>query len=389
LQRTSLKKFKALWIIWERETDVVESKILKIIERNISTLTGVSNYERNTFMKILNCRTKPVPHLFSQCNKCGMVHPVYKSCKNRMCPVCNGAGTVKWIAKRESELLPTSYFLLTYTIPSELRPLFLSNKKLTYNLLFKAMSQTLMKGVEDNNRAFHGRAGFFAVLHTWDQRLNFHPHLHVVIPSGCLSEDKTQWNPSHTAFLLPVRKLSASFRDKLLFYIRKEDKAGTLTIPHKIEDLKLLLENLKQVPWVVHSQAPGEGNSNPQHMIRYLSRYVNKTAVSDKKISKLENGNVHLNYIDRKKKKSKVEILSEELFMKRLVLHILPKGFKKIRFYGFMANRCRKSMLALCRMLLGIPLSHQVEAEGLDDTAFLYLVATSLLLGNASFLEIF
>ena len=350
----------------------MESKILEIIERNIQVITGLSGYERSTFIKILNCRTEPVPHLYSSCDSCGKIHPVYKSCKNRMCPVCNGSGTVKWIAKRESELLPTSYFLLTYTVPSELRPLFLSNKKICYNLLFKAMSQTLMKEVESNNRSFHGKAGFFAVLHTWDQRLNFHPHLHVVIPSGCLSEDKTKWNPSHPSFLLPVRKLSDVFRDKLLFYLRKEERAGILTIPQKIEGLKPLLENLKQVPWVVHSQAPGDGKNIPQHMIRYLSRYVNKTAVSDKRIRKLENGNVHLSYVDRKKKKSKVEILSEEIFLKRLVLHILPKGFKKIRFYGFMANRCRKNMLVLCRMLLGIPLALQIETDDLNDTAFLF-----------------
>ena len=350
----------------------MKSKILEIIERNISTLTGISGYERSTFMKILNCRSEPVPHLYSFCDSCGKIHPVYKSCKNRMCPISNGAGTVKWIAKRESELLPTSYFLLTYTIPSELRPLFLSNKSTCYNLLSKAMSQTLIEGVESNDRTFHGNAGFFSVLHTWDQRLNFHPHLHVVIPSGCLSEDKTKWNPSHPAFFLPVRKLSAAFRNKLLFLLSKEERAGTLTIPQKIEDLKLLLESLKQVPWVVHSKAPGDGKNNPQQMIRYLSRYVNKTTVSDKRIIKLENGNVYLSYIDRKTKTAKVEIISEELFLKRLVLHILPKGFKKIRFYGFMANRYKKSMLALCRMLLGIPLAQQIETDDLNDTAFLF-----------------
>ena len=156
-------------------------------------------------------------------------------------------------------------------------------------------------------------------------------------------------------------------------YIRKEERAGTLAIPQKIGNLKLLLENLKQVPWVVHSQAPGDGKNNPQYMIRYLSRYVNKTAVSDKRIRKLENGNVYLSYIDRKSKTARMETISEELFLRRLILHILPKGFKKIRFYGFMANRCRKSMLALCRMLLGIPLSQQVEvADNLNDTVFLF-----------------
>lgn len=350
----------------------MESKIVKIIERGLPSLTGLSNYERSTFEKILNCRTEPVPNLYSSCDRCGRVHPVYKSCKNRMCPVCNGAGTVKWIAKRESELLPTSYFLLTYTIPLELRPLFLSNKSLCYNLLFKAMSQTLLNGVESNDRAFHGKAGFFSVLHTWDQRLNFHPHLHVVIPAGCLSEDKTKWNPSNPSFLLPVRKLSATFRDKLLFYLRKEERSGTLTIPTKIVNLKLLLENLKKIPWVVHSQAPAGGKNKPQYMIRYLSRYVNKTAISDKRIRKLEKRNVHLSYIDRKNKTAKTEIISEDLFLRRFVLHILPKGFKKIRFYGFMANRYRKNMLSLCRMLLGIPLSQQIETVDINDTAFLF-----------------
>ena len=141
-------------------------------------LTNLSDYEKYTFKKILKCRTERVPNKYSCCDSCGAVQPVYKSCKNRMCPVCNGSGTVKWIAKRESELLQCGYFMLTYTIPSELKTLFLSNKKICYNLLFKAMSQTLLKAVEKNNRSFHGKAGFFAVLHTWDQRLNFHLRLH-------------------------------------------------------------------------------------------------------------------------------------------------------------------------------------------------------------------
>ncbi len=175
-----------------------------------------------------------------------------------MCPVCNGGGSVQWIANRESELLRTGYFLLTYTIPSELRPIFLYNKKICYNLLFKSVSQTLLKAVETGHRNFHGRAGFFAMLHTWDQRLNFHPHLHVVIPGGCLSGDKTKWNPSSLTFHLPVKKLSADFRDKLLFYLRKEEKDKTLLIPGDISDLESLLQDLKNRDWVVNSQAPGK-----------------------------------------------------------------------------------------------------------------------------------
>ena len=351
----------------------MKSKTYGIIERNLHKLTTLSDYEKYTFTKILNCRTERVSGLYSYCDTCGSEHPVYKSCKNRMCPVCNGSATVKWIANREAELLPTSYFLLTYTIPSELNPLFLLNKKICYNLLFKAMNQTLMKAVACNNRSFHGKAGFFSILHTWDQRLNYHPHLHVVFPSGCLSEDKTEWVPSPSAFLLPVRKLSADFREKLIFYLKKAERSKTLHIPNTITNLESLFENLKHIPWIVNSQAPAKkGDDKPQYMIRYLSRYVNKTAVSDKKIRKLENDNVYLSYIDRKKKVAKTELISEELFLKRLVFHILPKGFMKIRFYGFMANRYRKNMLSLCRVFMGIPLSDQEQIEVSDDIAFLF-----------------
>ena len=219
----------------------MESKILQVIKRN-HKIAGLTTYERNTFRKILNCRTEPVPNLFKQCDSCGIVHPVYKSCKNRMCPVCNGAGTVKWIAKREAELLPVGYFLLTYTIPKELRPLFLTNKELCYSLLFKAVSRSLTLAIENNRRDFNGKAGFFTALHTWDQRLNYHPHLHVVIPSGCLSADKTKWNKSNPYFLLPVRKLSIDFRGKLLFYLRREERKGSLSIPKDTVNLKLLLD---------------------------------------------------------------------------------------------------------------------------------------------------
>ena len=349
----------------------MESKILQVIKRN-HQIEGLTEYERNTFRKILNCRTEPVPNLFKYCDSCGIVHPVYKSCKNRMCPMCNGAGTVKWIAKRESELLPVGYFLLTYTIPKELRPLFLSNKKICYNLLYKAVSRSLTLAIENNNRDFNGKAGFFAVLHTRDQRLNYHPHLHIVIPAGCLSRDKTKWNKSNPNFLLPVRKLSVRFRDKLLLYLRKEEKTGTLKISVNIVNPKSLLDSLKSIKWVVNSQPPKKGKTKPEFILRYLSRYVKRAVVSDNRIRKIENGMVYLEYFDRKRKVGKTERISEELFMKRLVFHFLPKGYKSVRFYGFMANRYRASMLVLCRMLLGQMMYEQEEDKVfINDVAFL------------------
>ena len=351
----------------------MNSKIITIIKRTIDKITSLTSYERKGFEKILLCRTEVVPHLFQLCDSCHSVHPVFKSCKHKMCPVCGGADRIKWLAKREAELLPVKYFLLTYTIPRELRPLFLFNKKICYSLLFKAVNKSLQECIKNNKRTMKGKAGFFAILHTWDQRINLHPHLHIVIPAGALSLDKTKWNPSCPAFFLPVRKLSADFRDKLLFYLNKEYKAETLNIPEDIKNLQDLLNSLKNIKWVVHSQAPGKGRSKPHLLLRYLSRYVNKTAVSDNRIQKVEKGKVFIGYYDRKRKYKKTEILSEELFIKRLVLHFLPRGFKHIRFYGFMANRYRSGMLILCRMLLGQSLAEQEEDKCfLEDTTFLF-----------------
>ncbi len=352
----------------------MESKILTLIKRNLNKIDTLSGYEKSVFEKILNCRTEPVPLLFTRCDSCLSVHPVYKSCKDRMCPVCNGSASLKWAAKREAELLPTSYFMLTYTIPFQLRPLFLANKKLCYNLLFKAVSRSLSEGIYKNDRKFHGKAGFFAMLHTWDQRLNYHPHLHVIIPAGCINNESTRWIASHPAFFLPVKKMSANFRQKILFYLRKECKAGSLKIPESLGNVEALLKSLEHIPWVVHSQAPGKGKNKPGMLLRYLSRYVAKNAVSDKRIRKVENGNVYISYYDRKRKIPKMEIITEILFFKRLIMHILPKGFKKVRFYGFMANRYRANKLVLCRMLLGQPIAEQEEPdkELLNDTAFLF-----------------
>jgi len=352
----------------------MESKILGIIKRNSRRVENLSGYEKSVFDKIQHCRTETVPHLFSRCDRCFEVHPVYKSCKDRMCPVCNRAASIKWTAKREAELLPAGYFLITYTVPSELRPLFIANKKLCYDLLFKSASRSLIEGILNNDRKFHGRAGFFGMLHTGDQRANYHPHIHIVIPAGCLSVDGTEWAASSPAFFLPVKKMSADFRKKLLFYLRKEIRNGSLKIPKGIEDLEELFKKLESIPWVVNSQAPGKGRKKPENVVRYLSRYVAKSVVSDKRIRKVENGKVHISYYDRKKKQKKTEIIPEIQFMQRMVLHILPKGFKKVRFFGFMANRHRAGNLVLCRMLLGQPVSEQEvpDKELLNDTAFLF-----------------
>lgn len=352
----------------------MESKILSIISRNNKFLSSVSVYEKSTFEKILHCRTEVVENLYMQCDTCFSLHPVYKSCKNRMCPVCNGSASLKWTAHREAEMLNTGYFLLTFTVPSELRSLFLLNKKRCYTMLFEAMNKTLSSGIESNDRYFHGKGGYFAILHTWDQRLHYHPHLHVVVPGGCLSEDKTQWMSSHPSFFLPVKKLSEDFKKKLLFLLNKEFKKDVLEIPLDIVEPQEFYEKLKAKKWVVHSEAPGKLRNRPEHIIRYLSRYVFKTAVNDNRINKVEKGMVYLKYYNRKKKKSMTEVIPEIQFLKRLLLHLLPKGFQKVRYYGFMTNRYRASHLALCRLLMGESLNdqHEINKDLLNDAVFLF-----------------
>ena len=219
----------------------MRSKILGIIDRNIGKMNNLTGYEWSVFNKIQNCRTIRVPNTYYCCDHCGEMHPVFKSYRDRMCPLCNNSSSLKWVAKREAELLPTTYFMITYTIPSELRTLFLYNKKVCYNLLFKASSQSLTKRIETGFRSFKGKAGFYALLHTWDQKINHHPHIHIVIPSGCLSSDKTLWNKSLPAFILPIWQLSTDFKKQLLFYLKKESNAGSLIIPPEITDFNKLL----------------------------------------------------------------------------------------------------------------------------------------------------
>lgn len=349
----------------------MNSIIMPIIERNIDKLKGISGYQRHVLNKVLNCRSEVLPQLSYQCDTCGARKLIYKSCKDRICPVCNGAQSLKWMAKREVEFLPVPYFLLTFTVPKELRPIFLLNQQSAYNLLFESMSKTLLNSIKTGRKDFHGNAGFFAILHTWDQRRNYHPHLHVVIPAGCLSADNTNWVPARNNFLLPVRKVSADFRDRFFKQLSKRVNKEHWYIPEELHGIEGLLAELQQKPWVVHSSAPERWTRKPECVLRYLARYVHKQVMSEDRIVKVENGLVSLSWYDRKRKQAKIEKISEELFLKRMVLHILPKGFKKVRFYGFMANRCRNEMLALCRMLLGESLSVQESVGPIQDTAFL------------------
>lgn len=153
----------------------MDNLLLQIISDNYDKIEYSNPNEKAVFKKILRCKTEKVPGMFALCDDCGSVHPVFKSCKDRMCPICNKSASVKWAAKQESELLSVPYFMLTFTIPSELRSLFLANKKVCYSLLFKAVSKTLLEGVASNDKNFHGKSGFIALLHTWDQRLLYHP----------------------------------------------------------------------------------------------------------------------------------------------------------------------------------------------------------------------
>jgi hypothetical protein len=352
----------------------MSSLVVDIIANNYTKIEYHNPNERAVFEKILRCKTEAVPGLYTRCTCCHALHPVYKSCKDRLCPVCNKSASLKWAARQETRLLCVPYFMLTFTIPFQLRSVFLANKKTCYSMLFQSVSSTIIEGVLRNDKIFHGHAGFIALLHTWDQRLNYHPHIHVMVPGGCLNETKTEWIPSHPSFFVPVKRLSQQFKKRLLALLSRANAKGKLYLPRKYKEFGILLDMLEKKSWVVHSQATGKQHHDPVALVRYMSRYVAKSALSDKKVLRVDANKIALRYFDRKNRQPKKEIITETECMRRLVYHVLPKGFKKVRCYGFLANRHGETLIALCRMLKGEPLADQQthDIDLLTDTAFLF-----------------
>lgn len=314
------------------------------------------------------CRTAELGGHVDECDHCGALRISYNSCRNRHCPKCQCLDKERWLQARKKELLPTRYFHVIFTLPDKLRPLALRNQKVVYDILFRAVSETL-KELSRDPKHLGAEIGFIAILHTWTQTLLDHPHIHCIVPGGGLSPDGKQWVCCNEAFFIAVKVLSRKFRGKFLHYLRKAYGSGDLKFLGKIKDLKeeeefeKVLTELYAQDWVVYCKPPFK---NAETVLEYLGRYTHRAAISNDRLVKVEQGKVTIRYRDSENNdKIKLMTLDAFEFIRRFLLHILPDGSMKIRHYGILSNRNRKTKLARCKHLLGdhVSLDDEVSEE--------------------------
>jgi len=304
------------------------------------------------------CRTATLGGHIDYCDCCGYERNSYNSCRNRNCPKCQSLARAKWIEARMAELLPTPYFHVVFTVPREIATVAFQNMKLVYTILFRAVSQTLREIAADPKH-IGAKIGFLAVLHTWTQTLMHHPHVHCVVPGGGLSLDHTRWLACRPNFFLPVEVLSRMFRGKLLFYLKQAFDQGKLKFFGDLKPLADLqafadfLRRNRQIEWVVYAKPPFGG---PAQVLDYLGRYTHRIAISNNRLLALQDGKVTFQYKDRRNGDCKKTMtLDTHEFIRRFLIHVLPHGFAKLRYFGFLANRHRSKRLLLCRQLLNAP----------------------------------
>jgi hypothetical protein len=303
---------------------------------------------------IARCRTAALGGHLDQCTRCGHRAISYNSCRNRHCPKCQTSARERWIAARQRELLPTRYVHVVFTLPRELAPLALQNKKVIYDLLFRASAETLLEVARDP-RHLGAEIGFFSVLHTWSQKLQLHPHVHCVIPAGGLSLDHTRWMKSRCRFFLPVKVLSRVFRGKFVAALQRAFREGQLRFHGSLALLaqpKIFAASLRPLfrkDWVVYAKRPFGG---PEYVLQYLGRYTHRVAISNHRLVSLADGKVTFRWRDSADhNEQKLMTLPLDEFLRRFLLHLLPNRFVRIRNFGFLANRRRTVSLPLCLLL--------------------------------------
>jgi hypothetical protein len=312
-------------------------------------------------VKVLNaitrCRTAALGGHHDQCDRCGHQTISYNSCRNRHCPKCQTNARDKWLRARQQELLPTVYYHLVFSVPHRLVPLMWQNKKAVFTLLFETSAASLLEVAADP-RHLGAHIGFLSVLHTWGQTLQPHPHIHCVVPGGGLSPDQERWIHSPRNFFLPVRVLSRVFRGKFVAGLKQlflKDKLRFFGACQQLSDQKVFaafLRTLFREDWVVYSKQPFGG---PEHVLHYLARYTHRVAISNHRLLDVTDGEVTFRWKDyAHRNKCRKMTLSHQEFLRRFLQHVLPRGFPRIRYFGFLANRHRGLSLPLCRELLAV-----------------------------------
>jgi hypothetical protein len=321
---------------------------------------------------IEHCRTAALGGHVEACEDCGHWRIAYNSCRNRHCPKCQGAAARTWLAEREADLLPVGYFHVVFTLPAEIADVAFHNKALVYDLLFRAASETMLTIAADPKH-LGARIGITAVLHTWGSAMTHHPHVHMIVPGGGIALDGQRWISSRPAFLLPVRVLGKLFRRLFLTRLIELHTRGRLaffgTMAHLVDRHAFLrhLAPVRKKRWVVYAKPPFAG---PAAVLAYLSRYTHRVAISNRRILSFDQAGVTFRYKDYRRsgpERQQIMTLAADEFIRRFLLHALPRGFHRIRHYGLLAGSARKDSLARARELLAV--APTPNAEPADEPA--------------------
>jgi len=302
------------------------------------------------------CRTAELGGHVEQCSECGFERISYNSCRDRHCPKCQTLVKEQWLNDRKAELIPCGYFHLVFTVPHELNPIILCNKKICLHILFTAVNKTLQAFAKDPQWRLEGQLGFIAVLHTWSQNLMDHFHLHCLIPAGALSLEKDRWVPARDSYLFRIESLEKEFNKRYLRYLKKAYRNQELIFPGNTARFESrhafaqLVKSLSKTQWIAYAKPPFAG---PEQMLEYLGRYTHRVAISNNRIRSIDNGKVTFTYRDRERNNEIREMtLAADEFIRRFLLHILPKGFMKIRYFGFLSHKNKKQAIELIRNLI-------------------------------------
>ncbi len=340
----------------KKQEQVELADIFRLYADDYRRSHAVSYEQLKVMHHIQICRTAKLGGHVEQCDRCGFEQIAYNSCRNRHCPKCQTLTKEQWLNDRKAELLGCGYFHLVFTLPHDLNPIILSNKRTSLNILFAAVNQTLQAFAKDPQWRLEGRLGFISVLHTWSQTLIDHFHLHCLIPAGALSFAKDRWIPAKDSFLFKITSLALEFRKRYLKLMLNAYLKGELIFTQKTVALnsrqafQQLINSVSKTRWIAYAKRPFAG---PQQVLEYLGRYTHRVAISNNRIISIDNGRVTFTYKDRQRNNEiKKMTLDTNEFIRRFLLHVLPKGFFKIRYFGFLSHTNKKEQIPLIRKLI-------------------------------------
>ena len=343
-------------------------KIQEILNKGLNEYLEkhkVVGYKQKVIKAIKDCKTEKLGAHKYICDECGYEEIAYNSCRNRHCPNCQTGKKVKWIEARKEEVLNIKYYHVVFTIPSEMYLLTLQNQEKMYKLLFKASAETLKELAKDE-KYLGGEIGFFSILHTWGQNLMYHPHIHLVVTGGGLSETE-KWVEKEENFFIPVKVMSRKFRGKFLSYVKKSKNLKFFGENKDLENPEVfnnLMQQMYEKEWVVYCKEPFK---NAESVIQYLGRYTHRVAISNERIIKIEDGKVTFKWRDYKDNNQMKEMtITTEEFIRRFLIHILPPKFMKIRYYGILGNRNKKKKLLKCKILTRTKIYKKKELPTLE-----------------------